>query len=80
MMTLFLPQQPQTRHGKLRGRPRGDERIVAIVGPDWAPFSVIADRLGLSRDAARQALLRATRRGVIEHRRGLGYRRAEAGR
>jgi hypothetical protein len=44
------------------------------------PLVEVAERLGLSGDATRQALLRAKRRGLIEHRRGLGYRRAEVGR
>jgi hypothetical protein len=77
--TLFLERQPRTRRGNLWGRPRGDGRILAILGPVWVLLSEIADRLGLSYDATRQALLRAKRRGAIEHRRGLGYRIAGRG-
>ena len=76
-MTTLLPQQPRTPHGKLWGRPRGDARIMAILGAEWMPLSEIKERLGLSVDATRQAVLRAKRRGVIEHRRGLGYRRTK---
>jgi DNA-binding transcriptional regulator GbsR (MarR family) len=78
MTTLFLPQQPRTRHGKPWGRPRGDVRVVAVLRDEWMPLSEIRERLGLSLDATRQALLRARRRGLVEHRRGRGYRRAEA--
>ena len=77
MTTLFLPQQPRTVHGRLWGRPRGDSRVVAILGDEWMPLSEIRERLGLSLDATRQALLRAKRRGMIEHHSGLGYRRVK---
>ena len=67
--------QPSTRNPG--GRPRGDARVLAVLGDEWVLASAIAERLGLSRGAALQALWRAERRGLIEHRRGYGYRLTE---
>jgi predicted Rossmann fold nucleotide-binding protein DprA/Smf involved in DNA uptake len=66
--------QPRTKGGKLLGRPRGDARVLAVLGDEWMPASEVAERLGLSLGAAYMALVRAERRGVIEHRYHRGYR------
>ena len=69
--------QSQTSTRTPTGRPRGDARVLAVLGDEWVLASDIAERLGLSRRAALQALWRAERRGLIEHRRGYGYRLKE---
>src|SRR2546423_7409879 len=69
--------QPRTRNPT--GRPRGDARVLAVLGTDtWAKGSEVAERLGLSPGAAYAALWRAQRRGLIEHRPRYGYRLKEA--
>ena len=69
--------QSRTSTRKLMGRPRGDARVLAVLGDEWVLASDVAERLGLSRAAALQALWRAEQRGLIEHRRSYGYRLKE---
>jgi len=66
---------PRWPHGKLKGRPRGDATVLAVLDDTWTLAPVIAERLGKSYLATLQALNRAYLRGLIEHRRGRGYRR-----
>lgn len=70
-----MTSQPRTANGCLLGRPRGDGRVLAVLNADtWQTWHTVADRLGLQRNATLQALWRAQQRGLIEHRRGIGYR------
>jgi transcriptional regulator with XRE-family HTH domain len=66
--------QPRTRTGKLVGPPRGDARILAILGDQWMSAEGVAARLKISESAAYRALWRGEARGLIEHRAGGGYR------
>ena len=67
-------EQPRTSTGKLMGPPRGDARILAILGDQWMSAEGVAARLKISRSAAYRALGRGEARGLIEHRPGGGYR------
>ena len=68
-------EQPRASTRNLGGRPRGDARILAVLSSDeWTTTAVVAERLGLSLNAAYVALWRAERRGLLEHRYRRGYR------
>ena len=72
---LGRAEKRRTSARNLGGRPRGDARVLAVLGTDeWMKAAVVAERLGLSLAAANQALWRAERRGLIEHSRNRGYR------
>lgn len=74
--SLYDPEQPRTPLGKLLGRPRGDAGVLAVLNADgWTLAATVAERLGLKPMAAYQRLIRAQRRGLIDHAWGKGYRR-----
>jgi transcriptional regulator with XRE-family HTH domain len=54
--------------------PRGDRRILEVLGDTWLSASAVAARLQISEAAAYRALWRQQARGLIEHRAGGGYR------
>lgn len=60
-----------------KGHQTGDAAVLAVLADDtWTTDQAVADRLGLRLAAARRALQRARRRGVVEARWRFGYRRA----
>jgi DNA-binding IclR family transcriptional regulator len=72
------PAQARTSTGSLLGRPRRDARILTVLSVnEWTKGADVAEQLGLSLTAAYVALWRAERRGLLEHRRGQGYRLKE---
>jgi hypothetical protein len=61
------------------GPPRGDAAVLAVLTEDtWSPLSHVAARLGKPVSATSMALYRAKRRGLLEHKRGVGYRLRKA--
>lgn len=71
----FDPEQPRTPSGRLVGRPRRDDALLtALDTRTWTKALVVAHRLGKSKSATCKALWYAQKRGLVEHRRGYGYR------
>lgn len=74
--SLYSPEQPRTVHGKRLGRPRGDVALLTVLSHhEWTQVPAVAERLGKTITATLQALQRARRRGLVQNKRGHGYRR-----
>lgn len=57
------------------GPPRGDATVLAVLTEDtWSSLSYVAARLGKPISTTSMALYRAKRRGLLEYKRGAGYR------
>jgi transcriptional regulator with XRE-family HTH domain len=67
-------ERPRTSAGQVVGPPRGDGRILAVLGDTWMSAEAVAARLQISRSAAYRALWQGEAGGLLEHRPGGGYR------
>lgn len=58
---------PRHKNGRLVGRPRGDDAILAVFkGAEWLTLREIARRTSTSYTATAMAVYRARLRGLIE--------------
>jgi transcriptional regulator with XRE-family HTH domain len=67
-------EQSRTNRERRLGPPRGDARVLAVLGNSWMSAAGVAARLQISEAAAYRALWRGQVRGLIEHRAGGGYK------